>query len=143
MSAEEIRGNRNEYSCVIYIQFKHARQYQHFLIMGDAGWQTERQLMELYPDLKVDVLILGHHGSKHSTSAEFLDYYRPKLAIASAGFNNRYRHPHQEVVQLLQYRNIPLLNTSSLGAIQFQWSEKIQDMRVRNYRENKRWLKRN
>lgn len=142
ISAEDIRKNRNEYSCVIYIHFKQAKQYQHFLIMGDAGWYTEQQLMQLYPNLKVDVLILGHHGSKHSTSAGFLDYYRPKLAVASAGFNNRYRHPHQEVVQLLQQRNIPLLNTSTFGAIQFQWSEQMQEMQMTSHRQSKAWLER-
>lgn len=137
-----IRQNRNEYSCVFYVQFKQAQNYQYFLMMGDAGWQTEHQLMELYPNLKVDVLVLGHHGSKHSTSAEFLDHYRPKLAIASAGYENRYRHPHQEVVQLLAQRNIPLLNTSELGAIQFQFDKSTQQMQITYYRQEKQWLKR-
>lgn len=42
-----------------------------FLVMGDAGWATEYQLLQEYPDLKVDVLILGHHGSKHSSAYDF------------------------------------------------------------------------
>ena len=39
--------------------------------MGDAGWQTEYQLLKDYPDLKVDVLVLGHHGSQHSSAYHF------------------------------------------------------------------------
>ncbi len=54
--------------------------------MGDAGWEAEYQLMKEYPDLKVDVLVLGHHGSKHSSSYDFLSTLKPKLVVASAGF---------------------------------------------------------
>ncbi len=48
--------------------------------------QTEFQLLQEYPDLKVDVLILGHHGSQHSSAYDFLEHFQPKLAVASAGF---------------------------------------------------------
>lgn len=136
---QQIVKNRNEYSCVIHLEvFDKAGKYSNFLIMGDAGHQTEKELMRLYPDLKVDVLILGHHGSRHSTSAEFLDFYRPKLAIASAGYANRYKHPHREVVELLAQRNIPLLNTSEQGTISF----KLVDgkMQLESYRDGYRWL---
>lgn len=141
IAVEQIQQNRNEFSCVLYVSLKSPAKYQHFLIMGDAGWETERRLIEQYPNLKVDVLILGHHGSKHSTSAEFLDHYRPKLAIASAGFNNRYRHPHQDVVNLLQQRQIPLWSTIEQGTIDFALNAQGQ-MDISSYRQSKMWLNR-
>lgn len=59
--------------------------------MGDAGWETEFNLLQQYPELNVDVLVLGHHGSQNSSSYAFLKQLQPKLAIVSAGYNNRYR----------------------------------------------------
>ncbi len=74
----------------------HAMPYQSYLLMGDAGWQTEYELLKAYPNLQVDVLVLGHHGSRHSSSFDFLQHYQPKLAIASVGKWNRYGHPSKE-----------------------------------------------
>lgn len=138
LSNSQIQQNRNENSCVIHIQHLDlSGRYANFLIMGDAGYATEQYLMQHYPDIKVDVLILGHHGSKHSTSAEFLDFYKPKLAIASAGFNNRYRHPSEEVMILLKQRHIPLMTTIAHGTIQF----KALDGKVilNTYRDTRTW----
>lgn len=113
-------AQRNENSCVLYVQLKNVMPYQHFLLMGDAGWQTEYKLLKDYPELKVDVLILGHHGSRHSSSYDFLQYYHPKLAIASAGKWNRYGHPSVETQARLKALNIPLLSTAEQGSIQFK-----------------------
>ena len=63
-----------------------------------------------YPDLKVDVLVLGHHGSKHSSAYDFLAHLKPKLAVASAGFDNRYGHPSALVQQRLAALDIPLMH---------------------------------
>jgi len=111
--------NKNDLSCVVYLQLKNAWPYQSFLLMGDAGWQTEYQLLKDYPDLKVDVLVLGHHGSQHSSAYQFLQHYRPKLAIASAGKFNRYGHPSQLTQQRLKELDIPLLTTAEHGSLHF------------------------
>lgn len=115
----QVPYQQNELSCVVYIQVKNVQPYQNFLIMGDAGWQTEFQLLQDYPDLKVDVLILGHHGSRHSSAYAFLKYYQPKLAVASAGFHNRYGHPSRITQARLKALNIPLLTTAGHGSIRF------------------------
>jgi competence protein ComEC len=52
-----MQNQQNEYSCGLY-QFEQCQPYQNFLIMGDAGWETEYKLLQQYPDLKVDVLVL-------------------------------------------------------------------------------------
>lgn len=107
--------NRNDYSCVVYVSY----QNKHFLIMADNGDLAEQYLIKNHPNLAVDVLILGHHGSKYSSSAEFLKAIHPKVAIASAGKNNLHGHPSIEVKERLQQQNIPLLTTADQGTITF------------------------
>ena len=68
--------------------------------------------------LDCDVLKLGHHGSSSSTDEEVLDLTRPELAVACCGEGNSYGHPHEEVVQLLESRNITLLRTDTDGTIE-------------------------
>lgn len=130
--------NQNELSCVIYLRFLEAGQIQHVLIMGDAGWKTEYQILKDYPHLPVDVLVLGHHGSKHSSAYAFLSHYQPKLAIASAGFNNIYQHPSQSTQRRLSDLAIPLLSTSTSGTLTFKW--KNGRVQLQQYRHAKPWL---
>lgn len=136
-----VEGQQNERSCVLYIQVPKAKDYQNFLIMGDAGWETEFQLLQRYPDLKVDVLILGHHGSQHSSSFGFLKHLQPKLAIASAGYENRYHHPHPIVNERLKALSIPLETTIDQGSILFEMGQD-REMRHDVFRETRQWLRR-
>jgi competence protein ComEC len=135
------KAEKNEMSCVIYLQVKNAQPYQNFLLMADAGWQTEYQILQDYPDLKVDVLVLGHHGSQHSSAYAFLKQLKPKLAIASAGFNNRYGHPSKMTLQRLRQLDIPLLTTVQQGSIQFTQQADGQ-MQLHYAREHRQWLNR-
>jgi len=135
-----VEANPNEYSCVLYVQLNQAQLYRNFLIMGDAGWPTEYELMKKYPELQVDVLVLGHHGSKHSSAYSFLKYLHPKLAIASAGQNNRYGHPTKEVKVRLKALDIPLLLTAQTGNIEF-YQEADEQINYTLYREQWKWLK--
>lgn len=137
---KDVAQQRNEYSCVLLLEVQTAERPYTFLMMGDAGWQTEYRLMQDYPNLKVDVLVLGHHGSRHSSSYDFLQHVEPKMAVVSAGLNNRYGHPSPAVVARLADLNIPLLQTSQLGTIQFKHDEN-QQMQWSAYRNGKRWLK--
>jgi len=73
-----------------------------FIFTGDAPKSIERYLVFLdSAALKSDVLKVGHHGSKTSTDTFFLGAVAPEYAIISAGKNNRYGHPHNEVLKLL------------------------------------------
>ncbi|NNH36360.1 DNA internalization-related competence protein ComEC/Rec2 [Acinetobacter sp. NIPH 2377] len=133
------KDEKNEMSCVIYVQVKNAQPYQNFLLMGDAGWPTEYQILQDYPDLKVDVLVLGHHGSRHSSAYDFLKQLNPKLAVASAGFNNRYGHPSVVLESRLKELNIPLLTTLKQGSIRFSKHKNI--MAIEFERDSRQWLK--
>ncbi|MFC4618054.1 DNA internalization-related competence protein ComEC/Rec2 [Camelliibacillus cellulosilyticus] len=88
-----------------------------WLFTGDLEKEGEQRLVKDYPNLRVDVLKAGHHGSKTSSSERFLKLIRPKLAVISVGKNNRYGHPHPSVVNRLKDMAIPTLRTDQNGAI--------------------------
>ncbi|AND79701.1 DNA internalization-related competence protein ComEC/Rec2 [Streptococcus pantholopis] len=93
---------------------------QTFLFTGDLENTGEKELMQIYKELPVDVLKAGHHGSKGSTSSEFLNFIKPKYALISAGFHNRYRHPHQETLDRLSAAAVEVYRTDLQGAIRFR-----------------------
>lgn len=138
---EQLAFAKYENSCVLYIQVLNAQKYQNYLLMGDAGWPTEYEILQTYPNLKVDVLVLGHHGSQHSSSYDFLKRIRPKIAVVSAGFNNRYGHPSEIVKSRLKDLNIPMLSTIQSGTIQFS-QDKYSHIEIKKERDHRLWLKR-
>lgn len=73
-----------------------------FVMTGDAPTQVEGMLLREFPDLRATVLKLGHHGSKTSTSQNFLTKLNPDYAVISAGLDNKYGHPNAEVVARLE-----------------------------------------
>lgn len=106
-------GVDNDNSIVVKITYRNMK----FLFPADASKDVEDQLIYSGYNLKSDVLMVGHHGSKYSTSKEFLKEVRPKLAIISVGKNNRYKHPSKEVIKLLNSENIEILRTDIDGNI--------------------------
>jgi competence protein ComEC len=89
-----------------------------FLLTGDSPKSIEKYLVFLDgSDLKSNVLKAGHHGSKTSSSEIFLNNVLPEIVIISAGEDNRYGHPHQEVLDLLTKTEV--FETSDLGSIFF------------------------
>lgn len=106
-------GVDNDNSIVVKITYRNMK----FLFPADASKDVEDQLIYSGYNLKSDVLMVGHHGSKYSTSKEFLKEVRPKLAIISVGKNNRYKHPSKEVIKLLNSENIKILRTDLDGNI--------------------------
>lgn len=90
-----------------------------FLFTGDAGVYAENLIMwnEQEDNLDVDVLKLGHHGARSSSSLLWLEKTNPELAIISAGKNNSYGHPHEEVLDRLENLKIPFLSTADIGTI--------------------------
>jgi len=84
-----------------------------FLLTGDASDRIERELVTKgnTEDIQSDVLKLGHHGSKTSSDLEFLQVVQPELAIVSAGCDNRYGHPHGEIINRVKELDIIILET--------------------------------
>lgn len=107
-------GNENNNSSVIYAELNNRK----FLFMGDAGVEVEDDLIEKYNLKDIDVLKVGHHGSKTSSSKEFIDEINPKYSIISVGKNNRYGHPNKEVLNDLEDSKI--YRTDQDGSIMFE-----------------------
>lgn len=105
--------NENDNSNVIYLSIYD----KNFLFMGDAGEKAEEDLINKYNLENITVLKVGHHGSKTSSSKNFIDYINPLLSIISVGRNNRYNHPSTEVLDNLSNRII--YRTDIDGTIKF------------------------
>lgn len=101
----------NYSSSVFYFTLKDTR----FLVMGDAPIEIENYIMRDNKDLKADVLKVGHHGSKTSSSYEFLSTIDPNIAVISCGLNNYYGHPNSVVITYLDALNITVHRTDLEG----------------------------
>lgn len=92
-----------------------------FMLTGDAPSGIEEYLAGAYgAGLESEVLKLGHHGSKTSSSEEFLRLVQPQYAVVSAGKDNRYGHPHKEVIARAGAVGARIVGTAELGTIMFQ-----------------------
>ena len=89
------------------------------MLMGDATEETERIILEENSKnaLLSDILKVGHHGSRTSTSPQFVEAISPTQALISAGGDNRYGHPHQEVLDTLNQFGVKIFRTDLLGTI--------------------------
>ena len=106
--------NENDNSNVIYTELNGYK----FMFMGDAGVEKEKDILDKYNLANIDVLKVGHHGSKTSSSKEYIDEIKPKYAIISVGKNNRYGHPNKEVLNNLD--NSKIYRTDQDGSIMFK-----------------------
>ena len=94
--------NENDNSNVIITELDGYK----FMFMGDASITTEKEIMSIYNLPDIDVLKVGHHGSKTSSSEEFINEINPKYSIISVGKNNRYGHPNKEALSNLKKSKI-------------------------------------
>ena len=91
-----------------------------FLFPGDISSDVENFLVRSGADLKSDVLIIPHHGSKHSSSAEFIRAVGCRYAVVSAGKSNVFRHPHPSVLQRYRQAGVYIFRTDCDGAVTFK-----------------------
>ncbi len=106
--------NENDNSNVIYTELNGYK----FMFMGDASINTEKEILDKYNLPDIDVLKVGHHGSKTSSSKAFIDEINPKYVVISVGKNNRYVHPNKEV--LYNLNNSKVYRTDKDGSIMFK-----------------------
>ena len=110
----KVYDNENDNSNVIYTELNGYK----FMFMGDASSTTEKEIIKTYNLPDIDVLKVGHHGSKTSSSEEFIDEIKPKYSIISVGKNNRYGHPNKEAIDNLN--NSKIYRTDEDGSIMFK-----------------------
>lgn len=113
------------------IVLKYVKDDFSMLFTGDLTEEAEQRLIEICEDdgldsgcLESDVLKVGHHGSKDSSSGDFLALVKPKLALISCGENNIYGHPHQETIERLNNVRSNILNTAKVGQITINKKQK-------------------
>ena len=106
--------NENDNSNVIYTELNGYK----FMFMGDASNTIEYEILNEYNLPDIDVLKVGHHGSKTSSSEEFINEINPKYSIISVGKNNRYGHPNSNVLENLD--NSKIYRTDQDGSIMFK-----------------------
>ena len=106
--------NENDNSNVIYTELNGYK----FMFMGDASVTTEKEILSKYNVSNIDVLKVGHHGSKTSSGKEFINEINPRYSIISVGKNNCYGHPNREVLNNL--KNSKIYRTDEDGSIMFK-----------------------
>ncbi len=113
----------NNDSIVLFVQQGSFRA----LLTGDLEEAGEHQLIKLYKSQLANITLLkaGHHGSKTSSTEQFVELLQPELTIFSAGLKNRYGHPHEEVMERFFSRNLPTLITGLDGTIEVRVHENI------------------
>ena len=89
------------------------------MLTGDAEFESEAAILKHWSDesLQVDILKVGHHGSRTSTTDEFLAAMNPSVAVISCGEGNSYGHPHEEIVDKLTEKGIKIYRTDKDGTI--------------------------
>ena len=112
----QLYEEKNNNSLVMVIQFNNNKT---MMLTGDIEQTREEELVNFLPPFKVDFLKAAHHGSKTSSTATFLDHFKPDFVLISAGKNNRYHHPHKEVVERFAQYQITYWLTAKQGELSF------------------------
>lgn len=105
------KKNLNNSSIILKATFKNTS----YLFTGDATSEVEKKILN--KNIQATVLKVGHHGSKYSTTTDFLNKVNPKYAIISVGKNNSYNHPNQVTINKLKKKNIEIHRTDQEGSI--------------------------
>jgi competence protein ComEC len=130
------RLSGNNSSCVLLLELPTAQGVARLLLPGDADRSVERKLLEVLAG-PVDWVLAPHHGSNSSSSYRLLYRLRPQHVVFSAGYQNRYGHPHPKVEQRYAEMGTTSYNTATDGALVFTWRReglevtKAREQRVR------------
>ena len=92
------------------------------LFMGDASIKSEEYILDNYDIRDITILKVGHHGSRTSSSEEFINSVNPTYALISAGKDNKFNHPHKEVIERLEENGSIIYNTQINGMVMFDFT---------------------
>lgn len=112
----KLPGDINDVSIVGKLSFGESN----ILLTGDAGRDIEKLLIALHLPLDSEILKVGHHGSRHSSSPEFVKAVSPEESVISVGKGNNYGHPHPEVLGVLASSSLEILRTDERGDVVFK-----------------------
>lgn len=126
----------NDNSCVLKIESEQGA----VLLTSDIETAAESWLVETYGNqLKANVLISPHHGSKTSSTYEFLQAVQPVYVLIPVGYRNQFGHPHQEVLDRYEKIKAQWLNTADSGAISLGVKDGLWQVQSRRDTESKYW----
>ena len=125
-SVDPATGDANNKSVVARLEYGD----NSFLFTGDIEAPAEKEILSSGENVDVDFLKVAHHGSKYSSSDEFLDAASPQSAIISVSANNSYGHPTEAVLNSLKSRNINILRTDESGDIIFECKAQKEKCKV-------------
>jgi competence protein ComEC len=132
-------GSRNDLSCVLKI----SGPYGTVLLTGDIERKAEIKLIRQYEQqLKADILIAPHHGSRSSSSTTFIRQVSPRYVLFASGHQNRYNFPSEEVVYRYQDIGSKTFQTGKQGALSIKLDQQIDLMPI-GWREQHRriWMR--
>ncbi|MEF3691910.1 MAG: ComEC/Rec2 family competence protein [Candidatus Moraniibacteriota bacterium] len=112
---EQSPEDKNDTSIVARLDFGENR----FLFTGDLSQAGEAELLKYGADISADILKVGHHGSKSSSSDKFIQKINPQQAIISVG-KNSYGHPHPEVLERLESNSVKIWRTDESGTVKYK-----------------------
>jgi competence protein ComEC len=128
--------SENDNSCVLKIESKQGT----VLLTSDIEASAENWLLETYgKNLKAKVLIAPHHGSKTSSTFEFIKAVQPDYILISAGYRNQFGHPHPDVLQRYEQIKEKWLNTADKGAITLSTKEGSLQVQAMRDTDSKYW----
>ena len=113
LGASAKRGDLNERSVVLLL----LEDNKYTLLSGDTGFQTEKSLLQLGNIPPINILKVGHHGSKYASSVDFLQTIHPEMAVISVGAKNTYGHPTQETLDRLRQVGAEVKRTDIDGTV--------------------------
>ena len=113
--------DENDGSLVFYITIKDKTM----LFMGDASIKSEDYILNNYDISDITILKVGHHGSRTSSSEEFIDKVNPIYALVSAGVDNKFNHPHKEVIKRLEDNNTMIYDVRKRGMVMFDFTNDV------------------
>ena len=119
--ADKISESLNDMSLVLKVMYKNDKNHFTMLYTGDISSEVEQALIndsQIKDKLiDIDYLSVPHHGSKYSSSEQFISIVNPKVSVISAGKNNSYGHPHKETLERLESVATSIYRTDELGQI--------------------------
>jgi competence protein ComEC len=129
-------GRANNRSCVLRIAAPGGR----VLLAGDIERAAERELLRRAPGLlAADVLLVPHHGSATSSSAEFVEKVAPRYAVFTVGYRNRFGHPREDVIERYRGAGSALLRTDASGAIEMRLAPQALRVQAERDRSRRYW----
>ncbi|MDD6812614.1 MAG: DNA internalization-related competence protein ComEC/Rec2, partial [Lachnospiraceae bacterium] len=120
-------GTKNEQSLVLYLEYGNFTALFTGDLEGSGEEEVQKKLKEAGANLRrLTVLKVAHHGSRNSTSQTFLNLTRPEIAVISCGENNRYGHPHAELLERLEAVGAKVMRTDEMGAIEMRVKDDVK-----------------